>query len=465
MFSNKYGKMMLLGLMLAVSIMLLAACQGSEPADSVPAEERITPVAVAEVIEGNVGRGASYTGDLELARETAIIPKVSGKVASVDVSAGDTVAQGQRLFTIDASDLQREVKRAEDSVRASEAQLNQTITQAENSIKRAEIGVRTSEAQLSQAILQRNNNIIKAEIALANATDAYNDAETQLVRMKALFEAGAIPRVEFEGAEMRYSSSKLQLQSAKEDLETAQQKDSIEIAEASLQSAKMELAAAQQRESIQIAEASLAQAVTGLEIIRAQLADTVVTAPVAGVVSVVNVNVGELVGQQAAMTLATTNPMLVKIPIPEHSIAKVNIGDIMPVHIPAMQMQLEGRVTHIGLSADRQSKTFPVELQIENDGSLRAGMMARIALTEQGSEPVPLVPNDAIITSGQQTSVFVIEDDVAFLQELVTGGASARWTEVVDGLEVGQQVVVRGQSLLQDQGKVRVTEVVVVDED
>lgn len=421
LFRSNMIKLLALSGIVFLMLSITACNQAAEEVDESQLLERETPV-VAEVVRaGTINKGNAYTGDLALTSETNILPKMAGTVIRVNVSKGDKVRAGQILFTIDDVDLQNEVRRAEAGLQAAEAQLQQTATQLENGVIRAELGVRNAEA-------------------------AYQDAQTNLERMRALHEQGAVPRVELEAAETRYNNANLQLESAEKDLQLAKQE-----------------------EAVKVAETSVMQAVTGLEIAQSQFRNTVVTAPTSGQVAEVNVRMGEMASQQmAAVKIVSTDPILAIIPVPESIISKIKIGDELQVNIPAIEQEVIGKVKHIALAADRQSRMFSIEIELTNTGNLRAGMTARLQLAElsagQLAEQSLLVAEDAIMRDGQSAYVFVVENNRVRRQTVVLGASSAYYREVLSGLNSGEQVVIRGNTLLVDQGLVRVTEVVERDD-
>ncbi|OEH86705.1 hypothetical protein BHU72_00050 [Desulfuribacillus stibiiarsenatis] len=406
---------------LGFAILALVATVGCNPkTEEVTAEpeERIVPITVAEVKTGILNDSLGYLGELETYREVKIMPKTPGKVTQVFVKVGDEVKQGQRLLTLDTTDTLNQMKQQESQITSIEAQIRQ--------------------AQANMKTQQSNANV-----RVTSAKVAYEDAKKNLERTEALYEGGAVPLQQLDTAKLQYTNAKNNVESAEKDAKLAEGQEAIDVVKASLEQAKV-----------------------NYEITKSQLDNMTVTASIAGTVSDVAVDLGEIASQQmAAVTIINVNPILVKIPVPESSISQVKVGDKLPVFISAVGETLEGTVSQIALAADRQSKAFPVELRLDNkDRKLRAGMMARVEFSTRKTTPVPVVPNDSVMNDGKQAKVFVVNGERVILREVTLGRSSAKMTEILEGLEEKEQVVVGGKSLLNDNAKVKVTEVVEINE-
>ena len=85
-----------------------------------------------------------------------------------------------------------------------------------------------------------------------------------------------------------------------------------------------------------------------------------------------------------------------------------------------------------------------------------SGMFAQVSFRTNVSEDAVVVPTEAILTSGGEQYVFVVEDGVARYQPVQTGLTGSGVTEVTEGLEDGQQLVTVGQEYLSDGEAVRI---------
>ena len=87
---------------------------------------------------------------------------------------------------------------------------------------------------------------------------------------------------------------------------------------------------------------------------------------------------------------------------------------------------------------------------------LLAGMFADVTFHTDASENAITVPTEAILTRGETRYVFVVENGTALYKEVTTGLTGSGVTEVLTGLEAGQQLVTVGQAYLSDGDPVRI---------
>ena len=83
-------------------------------------------------------------------------------------------------------------------------------------------------------------------------------------------------------------------------------------------------------------------------------------------------------------------------------------------------------------------------------------MFARVLHTGDGKREALLVPRAALVSGIRKPELFVVRHGKAFLRPLVTGMELQNFLEVIDGLSVGDSVVVSGQNELQDGAAVSV---------
>jgi len=99
---------------------------------------------------------------------------------------------------------------------------------------------------------------------------------------------------------------------------------------------------------------------------------------------------------------------------------------------------------------DATTRTQRARIVLANpDGALSPGMFATVQLSPALGDAMPVVPDDALIATGSQTRVIVVEDGGHFRAVAVRIGRSAGgYTELRDGLTGGEKVVVSGQFLI-----------------
>jgi len=184
-----------------------------------------------------------------------------------------------------------------------------------------------------------------------------------------------------------------------------------------------------------------------------------VRAPFKGQVVAEHTEVGEFLPRGGPVaTIVDLASVRVRVNVPERIVRFLRNGAELPVVVPATGREpYQGRVISISGEGATDARTFPVLIEIENDGSLRAGMSARVDLPAEDPREAVVVPKDAIIVRGTQSFVFVVgpANDVA-LRPIVTGAASRNDFEVASGLNAGEIVVTRGNERIQPGMKVRI---------
>jgi Cu(I)/Ag(I) efflux system membrane fusion protein/cobalt-zinc-cadmium efflux system membrane fusion protein len=117
---------------------------------------------------------------------------------------------------------------------------------------------------------------------------------------------------------------------------------------------------------------------------------------------------------------------------------------------------LEGKVAYIYPTLNEMTRTLRVRLEFENPGMrLKPGMFATVYIQHRRKDEVVVIPTEAILDSGRRKIVFVSVGEGHFEpREIVTGlTGDHHLTEVVSGLEEGDQVVVSGQFLIDSESQ------------
>jgi multidrug efflux system membrane fusion protein len=196
------------------------------------------------------------------------------------------------------------------------------------------------------------------------------------------------------------------------------------------------------------------------------LGDATLRAPLDGVILRRTVEVGSLAGPAApAFTIADTRAVKVVFGVPDVVVAGLRLGDTLPIQAEALPgAMLKGRITKISSSADPASRVFEIEATLPNpDGRLRVGMLATLGIPGAAGEPALLVPLDAVVRPADDSAgyaVYVLEEASsprARLRRVQLGEVSGNLIAVREGLQPGEQVVVRGATIVTDGQAVRVT--------
>lgn len=287
-----------------------------------------------------------------------------------------------------------------------------------------------SEASLAAAIRQAEQGVVQARSNLEIARINFEQAAANYERGKQLFDSGAIPRAGQAGFETVYE---IPYKQAKVNYE--------QVAPAALASAEAAVAAARER-------------------YQEQQNNSLIKSPISGVVTAVNVNPGELASpaaQAPVVTVVNLSKVEVKTNVTESQINKIKQGQEVPVLISAVSAEpFTGVITNIALAADPATKAYPIKVQIDNaQHVLKPGMFAEVQIDNPLQETL-LVPREAVVKSGDTDVVWLVNGDRVTTREVTVGASDGQKIQVLEGLEVGEQVVVSGQNVLKDNAKVEI---------
>nr|WP_261368186.1 efflux RND transporter periplasmic adaptor subunit [Pseudosulfitobacter koreense] len=192
----------------------------------------------------------------------------------------------------------------------------------------------------------------------------------------------------------------------------------------------------------------------------ANLEDRTVTAPFAGTLGVIDTEPGSFLnGNQAVTRLADLSAVEVSATLPERYFRQVRPGQTLEITTPSYpNATFEGQVTLRAPEIDLGTRSFEIRAEIDNDdGRLVGGMFARVRLVLDTYEGMTL-SEDAIISEGMAVYVYTVADGTAERTEIEIGTTRGTMTEVREGLEIDDRIVVAGWDQLTDGAPVAVEE-------
>lgn len=185
------------------------------------------------------------------------------------------------------------------------------------------------------------------------------------------------------------------------------------------------------------------------------------TSPIDGVVEdKANLYTGSSVASgQLVLRLANRSTMWIEARVPEGSIGRVRVGQHAQITVDGLtNRSLAGEVAFIHPNLDEVTRTATVRMSVPNpDGSLRAGMFGVAEIDTGHSDPVTIVPREAVIDSGESQWVFVSIGKGRFEPRRVVVGESGEGglVQIVSGVVPGEVVVTSGQFLLDSESRLR----------
>ena len=331
----------------AAAVVMAAGCgnNGNKEVQTV-AVETAPSVAVEQVFVKDVPQEATYTSTVQAYVKNNIVPQTAGRITKINVEVGDRVKKGQVLAEID-------------------------------------------KVQLQQAQLQLHN------------------AEVELGRLRALYEAGGLSKSDLDAIELQYNVTKTQVQNLIEN--------------------------------------------------------TTLLSPIDGIITARNYDAGDMYSMSAPIfTVEQIKPVKLLVGVSESDYSRVKKGDRVTVKADAFpDLTFDGKIERIYPTIDPATRTFTMEVVVSNNYStLRPGMFSRVTVNF-GTNKNVVIPDVAVVKqqgSGERFVYVLNEDGTVTYQKVELGRRMGTEYEVLSGLTDSAFVVTGGQIRLKDGIKVSVNE-------
>ncbi len=190
------------------------------------------------------------------------------------------------------------------------------------------------------------------------------------------------------------------------------------------------------------------------EVARINLDKTIIKAPFDGMITALNLKVGEF--YQSGASLATTDKKidvqiidlktrLIKGEIDEVDLQKIQIGQDARVKIPAMKNQIiKARLTKVApfvSTVKDQDRTSQIELEIlESQNLIPVGASADVEIVVEAKKDATILPAMVLTGVGKNRSVFVIEDSKLVKRPVTVGTGNYERVEILDGVKPNELV-------------------------
>lgn len=277
---------------------------------------------------------------------------------------------------------------------------------------------------LDRSDMQASYEQAKAGYMLAEAAyqlnqDKYNKARVDYENAQKLYEIGAISKTELDMAEMQASDAVLRT-----------------------------------------AEAQFAQAKAQYDAVSKSYNDMDVKAPIAGIVTALNVKIGDMATNSApAATVVDMNKVYINVGVSEKIINMIESGQEVQVDIPSAGKSVKGKIDSLSLAADPVTGKYSLKVFIDNDENLiKPGMFAKVTINTETKKDVLAVPAEAIIFHNGMNVAYVIEGNIVTEREVTVGLENGKQSEIVDGLSEGEVIVIKGMNFVRDGSEIKIIE-------
>jgi len=179
--------------------------------------------------------------------------------------------------------------------------------------------------------------------------------------------------------------------------------------------------------------------------------------PAKGIAVNVGVREGQFVTPQTELyMIADFSAVWVFVDVFEEELPWVNVGDEAEMRVAAVPGTIfKGKLTYIYPYAESKTRTIKARLEFDNsDLLLKPSMFADVTIYASPQEDVVVVPTEAIVRSGLKEQLFVVRAPGKFEpREVKLGVSSGGLTEIIQGLEAEEVVVVSAQFLIDSESK------------
>ncbi|MDH2595597.1 efflux RND transporter periplasmic adaptor subunit [Acinetobacter baumannii] len=181
------------------------------------------------------------------------------------------------------------------------------------------------------------------------------------------------------------------------------------------------------------------------------------SAPVSGFIDSLEVRSGMALSMgQTLATIKGFNPIWLEAAVPEAQIATIKQGSKAEVTLAAYTKIVTGKVIDILPTLDTTSRTIKVRIELPNaDGHLKPGMFASVKFLNNPQASL-VIPEQAVIRTGTRNVVIVAHEQGRFEPVVVQLGQSdGLKVAILQGLKVGQKVVISGQFLIDSEANLQ----------
>ena len=381
--------------------------------------------------------------------------KITVEQAQVDLLAAQQSLE--ELLNPDLEEATRAVRDASLALQSARTELTATQNDSETAARirtleyeakwyrdnYGEAQVKFQKGQIDQQKLDwEYSNMLAAEgkvtDAKLKAEAALTDAQNQVTKAQEAYQKTADDLAE--------------LKAGPSEVDLAKAKNQVDLAELNLEKARIDLAdieAGPDPADIKVAEAKVVSAQATLEDAHAALVAATMTAPFDGTIVSIGAAVGDLMSSgTTVIILADLADLRVMAIVDETDITNVEVGQEVEITFDALPgVRLRGQVQEVPIQGTLSQNILTYEVPVRFEGraeqSLKPGMTANLNIVVARRQNVLLVPAMAV-TRGEEGSTVQVREATqgAVDRPVVVGLSDGTYTEVRDGLNEGDQVVV-----------------------
>ncbi|MEZ4772601.1 MAG: efflux RND transporter periplasmic adaptor subunit [Bacteroidia bacterium] len=197
------------------------------------------------------------------------------------------------------------------------------------------------------------------------------------------------------------------------------------------------------------------------ELLQVQLAKTAIRAPFSGRIGLKNISEGAYITPAVIIAqIIQTNPVKIDFPVPEKYASMIQNGQKVSFSIDGSENIFEATVLAVDPRVDEDLRTLMIRASYNNtNGRLLPGMFVRVTVP-LGSEKSIMVPSEAIVPILKGKKVYLMKEGKATEAIVQTGLRNEKSVQVLDGISVGDSVIVSGLMTVKTNSAVTVKELI-----
>ena len=208
--------------------------------------------------------------------------------------------------------------------------------------------------------------------------------------------------------------------------------------------------------------AALAAAQSTLDALRTRAGFATIRAPMSGVITERLVETGDIVStNQRLFTISDVSTLVTRVQVSERDIAALRTGAEVAVTVDAFPGErFNGRIRRVFPAADSVTRMIPVEVELTGSSSarLRPGFTARVTFNLDVRNDAVLVPARAVIGAAGNQAVMIVQQGKPVRSAVRLGAEVSGRIEVLDGVAVGDTVIVTGATGLREGSAIRIVD-------
>ncbi|MHC5722758.1 MAG: efflux RND transporter periplasmic adaptor subunit [Nostoc sp.] len=427
-------------------------------------KEDITQLTVP-VAAQNVTLRITASGKVVPVKSVNISPKNPGVLSQLYVEQGDRIQQGQILARMDSASIEAQRSQYRANLAQSQAQLAEAVAGSRpQEIAQAKARLAQSQAQLAAARAgNRPQEVAQSQSQVDAAQAKVNYASQQINRYQYLYKEGAETKQLLDQAISDDKSARANLEEAKKRFSLVQsgtRTEEIDQRQAAVNEARAALVLLEdgtRSEEIVQRQAAVAAAEAQLKGVQVQLEDTIIRAPLSGIVTQKYAEPGAFVTPttSASSSASATSSSIVAVArgleilaqVPEADLGRMKQGQQVEIVADAYPDQVfKGHVRLIAPEAvvEQGVTSFQVRVALDTGtDKLRSGLNVDLTFLGDRVNNALVLPTVSIVTEKGKTGVLVPDaNNKPQFREITVGAQIQEQTQILEGVKAGDRIFV-----------------------